>query len=114
MNRTSIASMLLNLPAPAIAAEIVRAAAEAVPAAVAAAGVVVVDATVVVGDAAAMEVTVAAMVAAAEAVTKRDQANLKGRDQSRGLFLALTIQCSRDCEIRSNRVRSNPQTFRSS
>src|SRR6185437_11843870 len=99
MNRTSIASMLLNLPAPAIAAEIVRAAAEAVPAAVAA-GVVVVDATVVVGDAAAMEVTVAAMAAAAEAVTKRDQANLKGRDQSRGLFLALTIQCSRDCEIR--------------
>lgn len=61
--------MLLNLPAPAIAAEIVRAAAEAVPAVVeAAADVVVVVATVV--AAAVVVVTEVATAVVAEVATK--------------------------------------------
>ena len=59
MSPTSIASMLLNPPVLAIAAEIVRAAAEAVLAVVGvAAGVVVVVATVVAEAVVVTEVTV--------------------------------------------------------
>jgi hypothetical protein len=109
--------MLLNLPAPEIAAEIVHAAAVVVPVVVeVAADAVVVAVTVVAEDVVATVVADAAdLVVAAEVATRTSSRKLQRPRQKSRPFSLRIIQSS-DCpRIKETTcARSDPEAFRSS